>query len=590
MVILHSSHEKELYQEVNQGIAALLRDNPRTTMQDALWKVASDMRANNPFCPPKKGCPVNNLPTELLAHIFYLGTDTQEEEVEEEDCEDDELNLLGEEDEVDDGEEGKDGEEGEEEGPKASDRDIPDEYDEDDYDDDAELPFQVLVSHVCKHWRDVAVESPALWTTITFTEGAPFEKSRIWIERSKGRPLDINIDCTIPADGDPDANPDEDKSDEEASEEEESKEPPPFFSKDDLSTILDIITPHVERWRTLEVMVNIYEYVHNIMQRLVQCSSAPLLEILQLYHYEDCEEYDTFEPAHFKTPFLLFNGNAPNLTHVALWGVHLPWEESTFLSGLTDLELAYHAKDVRPSFEAFANILRSSPEIHTLTLCLSGPAGDFADWGGEMIELPSLKDLVLCYHEPSYIESLMRLISVPNVHSLALDYDEGDYSSFLRQLTRPLKGMKKSLLAGLEHLKISGLPCDHKSMDLMFEQLANLKSINLNCTGDETFFDKLMKPVPSSFLVATGKVSLYCPNLHTITTTGIEGAKMKQFVETRRAAGIPLTKVLMSEEDDVDIKEEKWLRDHLETLEFFEPSDSEEEVDIDEDDPDMDID
>jgi hypothetical protein len=172
----------------------------------------------------------------------------------------------------------------------------------------------------------------------------------------------------------------------------------------------------------------------------------------------------------------------------------------------------------------------------------------------------------------------MQLISVPNVHSLTLDYDEGDYSRFLRQLAEPLKGMKKSLLSGLEHLKISGLPSDNKSIDLMFGQLANLRSINLKYGGgDEAFFDKLSG-------------SSYCPNLHTITTTGIEGYKMKQFVDARRAAGFPLSKVLMSEDDDVDAKDELWLRHHLDTLEFFEPSDSEEDVELDDDEVMMDID
>lgn len=37
---------------------------------------------NNPWVPPK-GCPINDLPNELLSHIFHLGTLAEEEDVDE---------------------------------------------------------------------------------------------------------------------------------------------------------------------------------------------------------------------------------------------------------------------------------------------------------------------------------------------------------------------------------------------------------------------------------------------------------------------------------------------------------------------------
>ena len=55
------------------------------------------------------------------------------------------------------------------------------EFEEESDIEDLMLPFQVLVSHVCRHWREIALESPTLWTTLSFTEGSPFEKSSIWI-------------------------------------------------------------------------------------------------------------------------------------------------------------------------------------------------------------------------------------------------------------------------------------------------------------------------------------------------------------------------------------------------------------------------
>lgn len=578
--------------DLKEGFATAVSANPGLAPQDAMIRYTRDMLVNNPFNPPTEGCPINGLPNELLAYIFAVGTkmdddDDGSDDSDEEDEYADELDLI-EEWETDSDEEEE--ERLERRGALIDRRKSIQDEDSDDDDEDEEeedervLPFQVLVSHVCRHWREVAIQSPELWTTLTFSEGYPFEKSRISIERSKGLPLDIYIDCTIPEDWDPTAHVHDNDSDCEG--DHDHNVPQPFVSQKHLSVVLDLVVPHVAQWRLFEVTVSLYDNMHLVLSRLAECPAAPLLEVFMLYHYEDCDEYETFALTELKTAFLPFHGIAPKLIDVALWGVHIAWDESlSFLTGLRDVEFAYHAKDVRPSYETFTKILNSSPDIRTLSLCLSGPGGNpDEDWSKDIIELPSLTDLVLCYHEPAYIGALMSILSTPNVHSLALDYDDDDYTSFAQQLTRPMPGKSKSLLVGLEHLKISGLPCNNKTIDMVLEQLTNLKSFNLNCSGEseEPFFHRL--------IATTSGTKVYCPNLHTMTTTGIEGSRMRAFVEARKTAGVPLKKVFMSQEDEVNEKEEKWLRDNLEALEFFEPSDTEEEMELEVDDDGVEMD
>jgi len=87
--------------------------------------------ARNPYVPPTGDrCPINDLPNELLAHIFYLGTDEDEED-EEDDMYQDDVDVV----ENDDFEKGA----------------LPNE---------SVLPFQVLISHVCAHWRTVGKFTP----------------------------------------------------------------------------------------------------------------------------------------------------------------------------------------------------------------------------------------------------------------------------------------------------------------------------------------------------------------------------------------------------------------------------------------------
>lgn len=551
---------------LSRALGKLIDDLPPSVLGDlrdlSSMKDTLRLLTHNPYIPPTEGCPVNKLPNELLSHIFWLGSMEVEDE---DDDEDDEFEFEGDEEggyklghEFDTADSDEDDEGKEIENDESR---FPDPY------LTTPLPFQVLVSHICKRWREVAVESPVLWTNISFTEAPPFDRSRIWIERSKGLPLNIDIDCTAP---DEDESLDT-KEDPDPEDEMEDVEPLPRISSDNLTQIFDIIVPYALHWRSLVVTVKIPDYMHTVLKRLSACQSAPLLEILELYYYEDFDDFEEFgppPPTALKEWFLLFNGDAPNLQHVAFWGVPVLWS-SPFLSGLKDLELACHRNDIRPSWSEFAHILRASPDLTTLTLSQSGPSGEPGDWPSvneDQVELPSLENLVLAFQPPEYISPLLRLISTPNLISLALDFDDADYSSFARQLASPVEGKSKSLLAGLENLKIAGLPCDLKTMDLMYEELSNLRSINLNCSFlDNQFFYKLSGPivstttaVKSSTLTATTR--LYCPRLEAISTTGISGDTMRKFVEARRAAGHPIKRVYMGEDDEMDPKDEKWLK------------------------------
>ncbi|KAG6856529.1 hypothetical protein H0H87_003454 [Tephrocybe sp. NHM501043] len=609
---LSTNLKKDLLEAVNA--------NPGLLPQAAMKKITQDMLENNPYDPPST-CQVSKLPPEVLAHIFRVGTQMEVEAEyisDEEDEENYEMDDWTDEEDVD---------------PDDLDKTVKDklrtkgkvvegqggvmdvdEEEEEKREDELKgvLQFQVLVSHVCRHWREVALETPPLWTSLDFMEPAPYEKSQAWIQRAKNGPLDISIDCSIPTDEEDMEEHDEEHDEEhqeglsrpsrnvitaEAHGEFYAKEhaacshPPPQFSLTDLRQILDIIVPHVAQWRHLEVTVTVWEYMHTVLSRLSQCPAAPLLETLQLYYEEEIEEYDVFSPPELREPFCIFNGEAPNLRNVALYGVHLDWDRSvSLLSDLHDLEMTFHAEDVRPSYATFTQIIAANPNLDTFTLCLSGPKEHDAetnDWGTDPIEIPSLKAFVFNFHKASYAIALIKKLSLPNVHSLSMNYDSEDYTEFVKQLALPMPNSKKSLLAGLEHMKISGLPCNRASIEIMLGQLAGLKTFNINCSGEEEteIFKKLhphVKPITGGPSSSHPKV--YCPALYSITTTGVTGPEMRTFVESRKVAGAPLRRVMMSEDDEIDEKDVIWLRSQVEELEFFEPSDSEEEFDSEDED------
>ena len=51
----------------------------------------------------------------------------------------------------------------------------------------------IMVSHVCKHWRAVALSTPSLWRTLVLAKKDPARKTKEWIKRSQGQIRELCI-------------------------------------------------------------------------------------------------------------------------------------------------------------------------------------------------------------------------------------------------------------------------------------------------------------------------------------------------------------------------------------------------------------
>lgn len=535
------------------------------------------MLASNPYQPPSDGkCPINELPAEILGCIFKLGVEMEAEgEGEEEDGWED----ISDEEDEDDDDDLNVGSVGSSESSVVS-------------DDSCESPlFQILVSHVCRHWRDVVLNLHVLWTTIDFDHDLQLERAKVFINRAQGLPLNIHID--LDEDTDEENHPDHplDTQDKETPKD-DTCEPQPLLS---LMHILDLIEPEVHHWGELNCQFSTYDLIQALLSRLHKLPSAPLLKQFNVYHFEeDCNE--EFFSDDDKTIYLPFHGNAPLLESAVFWGVHIDWDNSlSFLQGLLEFELSYHANDVRPSYATFIQIIKNSPDLRSLILSRSGPTlsteslfDDEAQWGPEPLEIPSVRYLTLQFHEPQYASALIQHFYFPNLRGLTLNFDEEDYTSFVRKLLVPVKGRSKSILSGLEKLKISGLPCDIATVEAMLKQLTELKVLDLKCFGSEelVFFKKLIDPLArrkkqedaQNKAIASTLPKIFCPVLETLTISLVRDSQIKALVMARKAAGAPLKTLRLSYEDEISMKTKEWLRKRVEVVEFFEPSDSEDEM------------
>lgn len=620
--MVNSKHMKQFKEHMQEKLAEALNQGAFPD-RAILAQLTNDMLLHNPYNPPN-GCPVDTLPDELIAQIFLWGLRIEQEEIPDEEDEEeddmesssDEMDLLeGDNEEWETDEDVSDVDEQVDvvPPPKSKKRSIntkdatpldsdgptptPTPYEEDPATESEkpESTFPVLVSHVCRRWRAVSICTPALWTTLLLNYHTCLAQVVAYTERSKSLPMDIQWDLVAPDDwedegvppprpsGFPPApsEPESTNLEDLASAAEEQYTP--VLSEHEISCILDIIIPEVHRWGVFDVQASMYRSIFCILRRLSTAPSAPLLEALSFYHYDECDDFDTFKPVHFSEAFTLFSGSLPSLTSLAFWGVHIDWAPCmSFFSNLKELEMAYHARDIRPSYETFRSMV-SSPALNMLSLCLSGPSGDpRLDWNEETIKLPQLQQLVLCHHEPEYIVPLYRALEVPNVHDLTVDFESGDYSDFAKALSSRGTGLSKSLLSQLKTLKIGALTCDQETITKVVEELNNLETFNLNCWGEEDFVLGLLekKRAGEADASATGTSKMvYCPKLKSLWTIGADGKRILQIVKAREAGGSPLSTVMLSRFDEVETDDEEELRKRVSTFDYFQPSsDSEEDV------------
>jgi F-box-like len=420
--------------------------------------------------------------------------------------------------------------------------------------------FQVLASHVCHHWRQIALRTSCLWNTLHFREPTHLERAAEFLARcsASGQLLDILVDTVAARDHIPGVT----------------------LCREEIQEVFDIIVPHVKRWRAFHLKVRENECKLTARQYLSSCGPAPNLETLQLYHFEDYRTSQNLYLATYRPPVMVFSNNLPRLKNVSLIGVNLPWAHSPYLVHLHNLELALHPESIRPPYEYWDIMLRNSPELRALSLHYSGPArvanGDGNTkvvWPstGEKIYIGTLEMLSLTDLDPDYLCLLLERLVMPGLKQLSLDLPDQDFTPFMKlvvgeQIQEPqtlasssdasssrsspeASSTRSSLtpsvmspihlpfpaLAKLETLVISALECSAESFYAFLLRLEGLRCLEMHFSpiGDE-FLRVLMLPVPAQ--ERAGYVPLL-PGLRVVKMSGLRGEKVAEFIEYRENVG-----------------------------------------------------
>ena len=268
--------------------------------------------------------------------------------------------------------------------------------------------YPIIVSHVTHRWREVALSTSTLWTSIILTHPSPWSqlsRTIAYLSRSRLRPLDLFLDFR-----DPSWNWQEDMH---------------SFSWKHMENVIRLLSPHVPRWWRLELFTDTWSPIFTFLWYLRKVQSAPMLESLSLSR---CNVYfaargEVFRPAALRQPIALFGGGEAlrRLRKVVLAGVHVDWSNSG-LHDLIELELKYHAKDVMPSLSQFITILTECPDLERLTILGWGPRFETAPNDlPRTVRLPCLKHFVLGFLDVEYAIELLSLLCLPELEILTLE-------------------------------------------------------------------------------------------------------------------------------------------------------------------------
>jgi hypothetical protein len=304
---------------------------------------------------------------------------------------------------------------------------------DDSYSCDPNPTFQVLVSHVCSHWRRLALSIPTLWASLCFQRHSHLRRAELFLSRTTSSTLlSIVIDIVS----------------------RKKHIPGVTLYHDELHKVADIVIPHLSRFRCFSIKVRDQVGRSAARQRFSKCGGAPNLETLQLYHVEECWTSRDLHLSTVRRPCLVFSGFLPRLKHLSLIGVHLPWENVHFLQGLHNIEFALHPENTRLPYELWDDMLRSSPHLKRLWLHYSGPrtpvapplsppppsaangslvVGSDSHPPHEPIHLPSVEEISLTDLDPDYVCQLFKHLSTPALSHLSVDLPDQNFTPFVLQ-------------------------------------------------------------------------------------------------------------------------------------------------------------
>lgn len=209
-------------------------------------------------------------------------------------------------------------------------------------------PISMIVTHVCRHWRQVALECPTLWASLNCVSANWLD---IMFERSKKTTLVVI-----------------------------------YGSPGLLRSCFQQIFSQLPRIKFLQLCSYPWE-----VNRILDCLSSQSAPLLQTFKFSVARKSHTrvFGPI----SDAIFKGRAPSLRNVELTECTFSWTSCIF-SGLRTLDVRRIGSASYPTLSQLLSALRRMPELERLTLGLSSRISEDTE-PSDQVPLTRLKSIAL---------------------------------------------------------------------------------------------------------------------------------------------------------------------------------------------------
>ncbi|EMD32706.1 hypothetical protein CERSUDRAFT_99083 [Gelatoporia subvermispora B] len=281
----------------------------------------------------------------------------------------------------------------------------------------------LLVTHVCRLWRDTALASPVLWSSVRVwgRRSQDVQFARMCLQRAHSAPVDILVEGegTAPV----------------------------------VAGIIALAQEHSKHVRCLKLMV---EETEEQVFRLG--FPMPMLQTLELRAARDIASESSVGQDFVPDPIHL-----PRLRELALENVNNPWEwNSSIFAPLTSFELSGYCYDAEPTETQFIGVLSALRNVATLTLVRS--VCDWSRTSGEdlatVVSLPALRHLTVL-HWPSHIQAVINTLEIPIQAAIHLTFcqlaDNSDECVLVEHVSKKIlsRGTVTSTEDGSDSMELS---------------------------------------------------------------------------------------------------------------------------------------
>ncbi|KAJ3538337.1 hypothetical protein NM688_g6535 [Phlebia brevispora] len=366
---------------------------------------------------------------------------------------------------------------------------------------------------VCHHWRDVAVDTPTLWSRITAGVHHSLQKARLKLERSKSLPLNISVDFSPKI------------------------ENGTVFT-DAIVRTMELLQTSIWRWKTFRLVVPNRPQAN---AALACCRDpAPLLEVLSIRVLHSMQE-----DHHHAIPPRPFGGETPSLTFCSLTSFNFGWD-IRLVSHLRTLSLSGYWNGFSPSADVILGIIRACPHLQEIVLrnmsdvevgsCAGTQqeASEFDDThervrvsDTRMIQLPRLKKAAFYYSGTIRTRMILSLISCPALEEIEL--------CFLDNVAPMIEHLHRQSLTRLplRKLRIESSFFGELRLSKLLRRVPSLVTLELVDVEDVSV--NLLRNLSTP----PGSQTLMCPNLTSISfegCTSLEWEGLRSLVEARLPA------------------------------------------------------